>query len=136
MCCISSAEAHRITKLLSFQNSKEDDDQKIAVGGRATLLIYISEHFLRCFPPLGFSRKESQNQSSIYFISRKKIPALTVSLLWPWFFPFYDQVSIRACQDAHSCINHLRWLQPSEWTGSIYLLRACLHGEVAPLIKP
>lgn len=46
MCCISTAEAHRITKLLSLQNRKEDDDQKIAFGGRAALLIYISEHFL------------------------------------------------------------------------------------------
>lgn len=39
---ISSLEAYRITKLLSFQNRKEDDDQKLASGGRAALLIYIS----------------------------------------------------------------------------------------------
>lgn len=42
MSYISSLEAYRITKLLSFQNRKEDDDQKLAFGGRATLLIYIS----------------------------------------------------------------------------------------------
>lgn len=42
MYCISSVEAYRITKLLSFQNRKEDDDQKLAFRGRATLLIYIS----------------------------------------------------------------------------------------------
>lgn len=34
------------------------------------------------------------------FIIQTEIPALTISLLWPWFFLFYDQVSIGACQDA------------------------------------
>ena len=41
MYCISAVEAYRITKLLSFQNRKEDDDQKLAFGERATLLIYL-----------------------------------------------------------------------------------------------
>lgn len=42
MYCISLVEAYRITKLLSFQNRKEDDDQKLAFGEQDTLLIYIS----------------------------------------------------------------------------------------------
>lgn len=42
ICCISSVEAYRITELLSFQTRREDDDQKLAFGERATLLIYIS----------------------------------------------------------------------------------------------
>lgn len=42
MYCICSAESYRITKLLNFPNRKEDDDQKLAFGERATLLINIS----------------------------------------------------------------------------------------------
>lgn len=42
MCCIILTEAYRITKLLTFQNRKGDDDQKLAFGERDTLLIYIS----------------------------------------------------------------------------------------------
>lgn len=40
--CISSVEAYRTTKLLSFQTRKEDDDQKLAFREGATRLIYIS----------------------------------------------------------------------------------------------
>lgn len=39
---ISSAESYRITKLLNFPNRKEDDDQKLAFGERATLLVNVS----------------------------------------------------------------------------------------------
>lgn len=39
---ISSVEAYKTTKLLSFQSRKEDDDQKLAFTEGATLLIYIS----------------------------------------------------------------------------------------------
>lgn len=42
MSCISLVEAYRITKLLSFQNRKEDDDQKLLFGEQDTLLIYVS----------------------------------------------------------------------------------------------
>lgn len=40
--CISSVEAYKTTKLLSFQSRKEDDDQKLAFRDGTTLLIYIS----------------------------------------------------------------------------------------------
>lgn len=79
--CISSVEAYKTTKLLSFQSRKEDDDQKLAFREGATHLYFLA--FSKMSSTYHFLLEGVAESKWHLFIIQTKIPALTISLLWP-----------------------------------------------------